>query len=75
MKYIVRFLWNNDGQSDIDHVISAVLPDGCGPRWANEGFWCTVVDPWKSPTAVVDFDKGTVWIPPGRITAVIKAPE
>lgn len=75
-KYAVRFLWNNKGQSVIDHVVECPLPDNWGVSEAMGGFWVRLPNPYGFHGEITfDVDESCMWVPPGRVTAVVRRPE
>jgi hypothetical protein len=73
-QYTAFFLYNNRGTSTIENVVACAIPDGLGIDDIRRGFWITDEDllllhQWEVKFAV---SGGTMWVPPGRITSVVR---
>lgn len=71
-RYRVYFFWNYSGKAAVDTVCHCDFPDGWEVPDIAKGFW---VD--DSKTDFTNFEVmwaceplGTMWVPPGRITAI-----
>ena len=82
MRYKVWFLWNNRGKAAIETVYHCELPEPYGPQHLLSGFWIDDTDTkydlkhWGEVKFVSNYmaeeTQGTMWVPPGRITSVLR---
>lgn len=73
-RYAVYFLWNNRGMSSVTCVFRCELPDGVGVQAIREGFWVDDKEGLETYSAkYVTDDSGTMWVPPGRVTSVVRS--
>lgn len=72
-RYEVWFLYNARGRASWDHCMRCVLPEGLGPEDLARGFW--IDDHGETMPAEVTYGGSSMWVPPGRITSVLRYQE
>lgn len=73
-RYVVYFLYNHRGMAACDWIASCELPAGLGVQDIREGFWIddTGIQPGYSSVKYITMG-GNMWVPPGRITSIVRA--
>lgn len=72
--YRVWFLWNNRGASYYTHVLGADVPASMSIADLMQGFWINDYSHGMGVKIVTD-DSGTMFVPPGRITGIVRRTE
>lgn len=69
--YLVWFMWNNRGAAFNTHIVGVDVPDGWTVSDVLAGFWIDDRAHGVGVKIVTD-DSGTMFVPPGRITGIVR---
>lgn len=75
MGYNVWFLWNNRGASVVAHACMCEMPEGFEVSEISKGFWIDDTDIMKFRATFACEPNGKMWVPPSRITGIVKRGE